>query len=604
MGNHSKRSSNLPPEQAAIQAKCFHPSGKFDEFQQEDVEKSIPDRFEKIARRFPNRIAVKNGAEIVTYAELNVLADQLACGLLNERGGEGETVGLLFDVGTRLIAAMLGVLKAGKFFVLLDPSLPKARIVTMLEDAQAEIVISDQKSAVSNEAVAAGHRKLMTFDEISSRKVTEFLPVHVPPTALAFISFTSGSTGQPKAVMQNHRNLLHQTMLYTNGLHICQHDRIASLAFAVAIFVANSLLALLNGATLLFFDVRKEGAGALSRWLLDEGISFCWILSALFRSVCQSLTADKRFRDLRALRVTTEVSKTDIDLFRKHLSLNCVIARGFSSTETHLLSSFLIDHRTEIIGDEVPVGYAVEDKEILLLNSAGEEVGFNEIGEIAVRSRYLSPGYWGNTDLTKAKFKSFSTGGEERLYLSGDLGLMLPDGCLMYKGRKDFQIKIRGYNVSLIEVDGALLAHPQVKEAGVAAWDRDSGEKYLAAYVVPRGNSALTIGELRGFLSDKLPDYMIPSAFMFLEALPLTNGKLDRKTLPKPSEKRPEMGTRYIPPRNESERKLVEIWQEILAMSPIGIRDNFFDLGGDSLAAGRVVFQVSKQFQIQVPLHL
>jgi acyl carrier protein len=181
---------------------------------------------------------------------------------------------------------------------------------------------------------------------------------------------------------------------------------------------------------------------------------------------------------------------------------------------------------------------------------------------------------------------------------------MLPDGCLIHLARKDFVIKIRGFRVDIGEVERALLSHPQLKEAGVAVWERDPGEKYLAAYIVARAKPAPRIDELRRFLKNKLPEYMIPSVFMFLEGLPLTNGKLDRKALPKPDHKRPQLSQTYVPARSEIESRLVEIWVEVLSLDQVGVHDNFFDLGGHSLAATRVISQVVKQFQLEIPLQL
>jgi acyl carrier protein len=179
---------------------------------------------------------------------------------------------------------------------------------------------------------------------------------------------------------------------------------------------------------------------------------------------------------------------------------------------------------------------------------------------------------------------------------------MRPDGFLIHLGRKDFMVKIRGYRVELGEIERTLRAHPQVKEAGVVADDRQSGEKFLAAYIVAASSPGPTVDELRRFLKGTLPDYMVPSAFVILETLPLINGKLDRKALPKPDERRPELSQPYVPPQNEVERTLAETWAEILSLDRVGIHDNFFDLGGHSLAATRVVSQVIKQFRLELPL--
>jgi acyl carrier protein len=230
----------------------------------------------------------------------------------------------------------------------------------------------------------------------------------------------------------------------------------------------------------------------------------------------------------------------------------------------------------------------VEDKEIIVLDGIGNDVGCDQVGEIAVRSSYLSPGYWRRPQLTEARFLPDPEGGDKLMFLTGDLGLLLSDGCLIYRGRKDFRVKVRGYTVEIAEIENALLNHPRIRDAGVIAWERD-GENYLIAYVVPRQLPAPAIDELRNFLTIKLPDYMLPSGFVFLDVLPRTNGKLDRKALPPPEGQRPDLRQPYVAPQSEVEQKLVEIWEEVLMVRPIGIHDTFFDLGGHSLLAMQII---------------
>jgi len=260
------------------------------------------------------------------------------------------------------------------------------------------------------------------------------------------------------------------------------------------------------------------------------------------------------------------------------------------------------DYSSEMREDAVPTGYTVKDKEIFIVVDQRTDLGFNQVGEIAVRSRYIYPGYWNNSELTAAKFEADPQDPDELIYFTGDLGLILPDGCLIHKGRKDFRLKIRAYAVDLIEVEQALLEHPHIREAGVRAGDREDGEKYLAGYIVPEPESELNAGKIRGFLSRKLPDYMIPSVFKLVEALPLTNGKLDRLALPKPDTWRPGLEETYVAPRNDAESKLVDIWSEVLKIDAIGIHDNFLDLGGYSLAGVRIIRKVKQEFGVELTI--
>ncbi|MGH7825285.1 MAG: phosphopantetheine-binding protein [Candidatus Binatia bacterium] len=290
-------------------------------------------------------------------------------------------------------------------------------------------------------------------------------------------------------------------------------------------------------------------------------------------------------------------------MYKKYFSPDCILATGISSSETGLFREHLIDHNMEIIGGEVPVGYAVEGKKVLLLDDAGKQLDFNQVGEIAVRSRYLSPGYWGNPDLTGAKFKADAESGDGRLYLTGDLGMMLPDGCLIHKGRRDFRVKIRGYGVEIGEVEKAILAHESIGETVVVARENDFGETRLIAYFVSSVQPGTRASELRAFFKQRLPDYMIPSAFVMLDKMPLTaGGKIDRQSLPDPGNSRPCPDTPYAPPTTPVEEELANIWAEILSLDQVGIHDDFFELGGHSLTATRVISRVIKTFQLDVPL--
>jgi acyl carrier protein len=237
------------------------------------------------------------------------------------------------------------------------------------------------------------------------------------------------------------------------------------------------------------------------------------------------------------------------------------------------------------------------------LDETGREVGADQIGEIAVRSKYLALGYWRRPDLTQAAFIPDPRGGDERLYLMGDLGVMRPDGCLIHMGRKDFQVKIRGYRVEVAEIEEALLAIDSIKAAVVHARADDAGEQRLVAYVVPAGSAAPTVSQLRRALTQTLPDYMMPSAFVFLETLPLSpTGKIDRRALPAPNHARPALKAPYVTPRTPTESDLARIWAEVLELEQVGVHDDFLDLGGDSLLATRILSRVIQTFRVELSI--
>jgi len=243
--------------------------------------------------------------------------------------------------------------------------------------------------------------------------------------------------------------------------------------------------------------------------------------------------------------------------------------------------------------------------EVLLLDEDGTAVRPDDIGEIAIRSRYLSPGYWRRPDLTAAAFRPDPAGGPERIYRTGDLGRRLPDGCLVHLGRKDFQVKIRGFRVEVAEVEGALLSLPTVQEAVVVAREDRPGDRRLVAYLVPTARPAPTVTALRQTLAAVVPDYMLPAAYVLLDALPKTpGGKVDRRALPPPGRTRPALDQPLVAPRTPVEATVGAIWQEVLGLDELGIHDNFFDLGGHSLAASQVLARVTETLHVDLPLRV
>jgi len=599
------RVPKLPPEQEAIRAKCIHPSGTFIEFKKEEVEQSIPKRFEKIVSLYPDRIAVKASDNTLTYEQLNRTANRVAHAILRQRGRGVEPITLLIEHSASVIVAILGVLKAGKFYVPLDPSHPLARTSYIFEDTQAGLVVTNSRNLRLATELSKGGCRVLNIDNLVSGLCAENPSFSISPDTYAYVLYTSGSTGQPKGVIQNHRNLLHKVMVISNSFHICALDRLSLLhSCGFSASVDNFFGALLNGATLLPFNIKEDGLSNLVKWLIHEEITIYNSVTSVFRHLVNTLTGEEKFPKIRLFKIGAEqVTKDDFDLYKKIFSPDCIFVTGLGSNETGRTRLYFIDKATEILGSTVPTGYAVPDKDILLLDESGKEVGVNRVGEIVVKSSYMSPGYWRRPDLTRAAFLPDPEGGDKRIYLTGDLGLLLPDGCLMLRGRKDFQVKLRGQRVEVAEIERALRELETVKEVVVAAWDVRSDEKRLVAYVVPARQPRPAAGELRGVLLKKLPEYMVPSNFVFLDALPLTpNGKVDRRALPEPGKVRPDLDTEYVAPRTPIEAELTKIWAEVLYLNRVGVHDNFFDLGGHSLTATRVVSRVLTRFQLEIPL--
>jgi acyl carrier protein len=286
-----------------------------------------------------------------------------------------------------------------------------------------------------------------------------------------------------------------------------------------------------------------------------------------------------------------------VELFKRHFSDDCLLVNGLGATETGIVRQFFLGKNTELPGGILPIGYPVEDMELLIVDEKGTALPFHQRGEIAVRSKFLASGYWKNDALSSTAFIPDHSDPTMRMYRTGDMGRMSEDGCVAYLGRKDFQLKIRGNRVDPAEVESHLIKLPEVKDAVVATKISSRGDGQLAAYIIPHGRPYPTHSYLRRRLGESLPEYMIPTRFILMESFPLNaNLKVDRKALPDPEHVNRISSVRYQAPANSTEVSLVKIWESIFKVSPIGINDNFFDLGGDSLYAAEIYTQVGKQF--------
>jgi amino acid adenylation domain-containing protein len=585
-------------------------TSRFACFSREEVEQSIQARFERQARLSPGQIAVADAESTFSYRDLNGLANRIARAILAVRGTGPEPVALLVGSGVPVVAAMLGVLKAGKFYVVLDASQPLARTAVILAECRPALLIADSMRMEQAEALCTALNPedvpLLNLDTLDS-DLSEENPglATITGSSLAYILYTSGSTGKPKGVMQDHRYVLHLAMVYTNSGRISAEDRLALLyspSFAGA--VRDIYCALFNGATLLCFDVKREGLTGLADWLRNKQITVFFAVATMFRHFCRLLTPEDQFPSVRLIELGSEtVYAGDVHLYQRHFSGDCRMIVNLGGSEISPICQFLVGADTQIEESTVPAGYAAEDIELLLWDNEKKEVEAGAPGEIVVRSRYLSRGYWGHPELTKTAFLPDPEGGDRHLFRTGDLGRMLPDGCLLHLGRRDFQVKIRGYRVETAEVEAFFTATGLVRDAAVTAWPDSTGEQNLAAWLVPVCPDAPpSINELRTLVAAALPDYMTPASFVLMDSLPLTeSGKLDRRALPDPREAGLRQDTAYVAPRTAVEQRLKEIWSELLGRERIGIQENFFDLGGNSLLALQVVARIAAAFRLMLP---
>lgn len=557
-------------------------------FDRSGIEQSLSTRFEQQVRRAPDKIAVKTTTQMLRYAELNRAANRIAHAVLDTIGDGNDPVALFIRNEALAIPAIIGLLKARKIYVPLDPADSAARNATILEESQAKLVLSDGRV----DRFGAPDVRFLDVSALSGAS-SDDPGLDIAPDDLAYIFYTSGSTGRPKGVVDSHRNVLHNVMRYTNSLKISPDDRLTLLqAFNFSGSVSSLLCALLNGATSYPFDLRRDGPARLVEWLADESITMYHSVPSIFRLVA---VGEREFPAMRIIRLEGDRARPkDVELFKAKFPDACVLVNGLGATECGLVRQFFVDKSTPTPDDVVPIGRAVEDMNVVLLDEYGDELGPDTVGEIAIESAYLATGYWRRPDLTEAAFRAHPTDRMKRIYRTGDLGCMRANGCLDYLGRKHFQLKIRGLWVDVAAVEQALHAFGGFRDAIVHTHDGRDGEATLVAYLVPSAEPP-TASAIRAFLAQRLPEHMVPASFVFLDRLPLdANGKIDRKSLPPPGQKMRSDDRMFAAPDSMLQLQLQHIWQSVLAVDRIGIRDDFFQLGGDSLQALNMLIAVER----------
>ena len=360
----------------------------------------------------------------------------------------------------------------------------------------------------------------------------------------------------------------------------------------------------LNGGSIYPYDLKERGFSALPEWLRSNRITIWRTLPTTFRNFMATLPLDLTFPDVRLLTIGGEpVLRGDLEFFNRHFAPSSVISHGLGPTECFNVCQNYIPHGTQVEESKLAIGWPLPDKEILLLDESGSEVQAGEVGEICVKSRFISTGYWNDSERTRATFRPDPSDERFRIYHTGDLGTRAENGCLTHVGRLDFQVKIRGFRIDVSEIEVALRAMKGVDDAVVVGREDSPGEKRLVAYFVPSASPPITASQIRKGLASVIPEYMIPSAFVCMDAIPQTpNGKTDRLRLPLPSHKRPTLDVSYAPPGTTLEKDLSRIWSDVLAIDGVGVHDNFFDLGGDSLRATRVAVRILKELKVEVPL--
>ena len=553
---------------------------------------------EQASQRFDD-IAVVFEAERLTYRDLNARANQLAHHLVKLGVGPDVPVGLSFDRSVDLIVGLLGILKAGGAYVPFDPALPKERVGMMLEEAGAHVVVTRSKFA---EALRDQVNSLVSLDADASAIATESLETPLTGVSsgnLAYVIFTSGSTGRPKGVAVEHRQLVNYLNAIWENLNLPAGSSFATVS-TIAADLGNTALfpSLCKGGTLhLIAEERATDPDALAEYFSRNHID-CLKIVPTHVSALLSASNPAGVLPRRRLVLGGEACTWSLAEKIRTLAPGCELLNHYGPTEATVgaITNRVGGDETALMSDTVPLGRPLANVLAYVLDSQLRLVPVGAAGELHIGGAGLARGYINRSDATAEKFipSPFSSGGE-RLYKTGDLARYLGDGRIEFLGRGDDQVKIHGYRIEPGEIEIALRKHPAVSQSVVLARDDDHGNRRLVAYVVAREREQVSAADLRGFLKGRLPEYMTPWAFVFLDRLPLTpNGKIDRNALPAPDHSRPDGDKVFAAPRNRAEETLARIWSTVLNVDAVGVNDNFFDLGGDSILSIQIVARANQ----------
>jgi amino acid adenylation domain-containing protein len=577
------------PTETTVDAISWKCSGHFSRL--------IPKRFEEIALKHPERVALESQDQTITYGRLNELAEGLAFELQNKGVGPDVVVGIMSGRNIELILGILAIMKAGGAYLPLDPTIPAERLEYMLQDSEAKLLLLEEK--FMDQLHFSGEKQVLKQDKVKNPTKK---PRHtvLSTTNLAYVIYTSGSTGNPKGVQIEHgalNNFL-QTIStqFTNGFgkdDVC--TGLTSISFDVS--VCEIFTPLINGSKLLLLD-RKDvyDVASLGKTIHDKKVTFAYIPPSLLNDVCDQL--DKYKTTLLFNKLMVGVEPVIDHVLQKYLGLhdNMQVINSYGPTESTIYCSSYEYKASETYGAIVPIGKPIFNTQIYILDKNNHLQPIGVPGELCIGGEGLARGYLNNPELTREKFTPNPFMKGKKIYRTGDLAKWLPDGNIEFIGRKDFQVKIRGFRIEPGEIESKIMEHTMVKQALVQAKTNPTGEKYLCAYVTLSGS--LEINELRDSMKVKLPDYMVPSFFVVLDQFPLTkNEKIDRKALPDPEVGELGGSREIILPDGPVEEQIYAYWKEVLGKPQVGVTENFFEIGGNSLKIIQLFSKIDKAYE-------
>lgn len=586
---------------------------------------SVQMMFDRMAGRLPDNIAITSPDRSITYGDLRKKSDNLANFLASSGAIKGSLIAILAEDKVESIAAILASLKAGCAYVPCDPHIPEKRLETLLAEIEPRWLVIEARFIPKLSAIgraADGQLNVICVDSAELppdqdgitylRDYASYWNPTKPdvtsrPDDMCYVYFTSGSTGRPKGIAGRLKGIDHFIRWEINNLGLGEGARVSQLLpLSFDGSIRDIFYPLCSGGTVCVPGKEETvlDASKLIRWIDDEQINVIHCVPSLFRSILAADLGPDHFARLKYILMAGEaLLPSDVERWMQVFGERVQLVNLYGTSETTMAKFAYFINRDDINRRSVPIGKPIEGAQALLINKTGRQCQPGMIGEIFIKTPYRSHGYYNQPDLTSEVFvqNPLTDDPDDIVYKTGDVGRILEDGNYEYLGRRDQQVKIRGSRVELTEVEAVLSKLDIINEVAVIDREDASGFKYLCAYVVLKEGSGMA--EVRDYVENYLPDYMVPSAMVLMDELPRTiSGKVDRKALPAPGDANQGQEEEYAAPTDPIEEQVAAIWGQVLGLERVGIHHNFFRLGGHSLMATQLLSRVRKTFNVEIPL--
>jgi len=562
---------------------------------------------ENTFERFAHKDFIVTTKGRISYNEADKYANALYAAFLKSIPQSNIGVGIFLKDSLKFPTAMLGALKAGHYFVPLDVSFPETTLKSIIETADIKILVTDDDNFSKASQLANAQQFIVNYDHLDLTTNQQITPYKFRLDDKVQIQFTSGSTGTPKGAIKNFRNLCYSLQTKLNNSLFKSGDRCLELSnFTFSALNSMALSTLFIGLTLYCSDPREDGLGNIAEWIKSENITQYHSTVTVFRTWAATLHPDEQFPTVISANAGAEKKTShDLDLIKKIFPNVKHFKLGFASTEAGSVTSCTVPVDYEFNDAYIPCGWPNEDMEVMIWDADGNKLPQGQEGEIVVYSQYLARGYVNNLKLTQERFIPDPNNPVFQYYRTGDLGKIQEDGQLVHLGRVDNMVKIKGVRIELDNIEQKMLSYPGLLQATFNVFEDRKGNKKLAVYFLTEQDIQIPISDLRKFLADRLPTHQLPHYFIQLENFPLgRTGKLDKSQLPRPAMTRPPLSNPYVAPTNDIESTLVRIWEEEIGIEGIGVTDDFFDVGGDSLIGVVLFIHIERELGRNLPVSI